>query len=173
MNPARTAGRCAVVCAMLVLAAAAQDAQWLARNDRGNRYEGSTAQNVSAVELVELIGFHASLHQFDPRDNVKLYVTFYGAADPAKVLITARELVRREYYWMQAKPETIMRSGGWNDFGAWRVADVLRALGIGSDQLVVLVRLDGALCDYTLEWPIECVYFRDALPRKSKSSERC
>lgn len=129
---------------MLLLAALAPDSRWLARNDRGNRYEGKTAQNVSAVDLIDLIGFHAYLRRFDPDDDVALHVTFYGDADAAKVRVTAREVVRTEFYWMQIKPYALRRAGGWNDFGVWRVGDVLRPLRIGSDQLAVLARLDGA-----------------------------
>jgi len=130
----------AVLCLMFVLAFNGVDDAWRRANDRGNRYEGTAIEKVAASPVAELIGFHAYRQDFDPTSDIRLQVRFYANAAKPTARITAREYDRKEFYWMEAKPQPWKR--GWNTFGPWPVRGVLSSLGIGSGNLVVLIRLD-------------------------------
>lgn len=140
-----TARATIAVLALLFAVAAFQgvvDNAWRTKkNDKGNRYEGSVAQQVAATSVVEMIGFHAFRQDFRPNQDVTLRVDFYTPEAAPKARVTARELHRKSFYWMEAKQQSW--KGGWNRFAPWPVRDVLRNMEIGSDELLVLVRLDG------------------------------
>lgn len=110
-------------------------------NDFNNRVEGTRRIPVAAAPVIELIGLHAFCAPFRSSDNVNLNVAFYVSNDPSRIRLTAREYVRNEFYWMEAKPAAWRT--GWNVFGPWPVKDSLRRHRIGSENLVILVRLDG------------------------------
>lgn len=131
-----------VVAVLAALVAHSQDERWRQRNDRGNRYEGARSELVAAAPVVDLIGFHGYRTDFRPADDVTLTVSFYVPRAGSAVHLTAQEIVPEELYWMEAKPTRWLQ--GWNRFGPWPVKDVLRRKVIGSDNLAVLVRLDGA-----------------------------
>jgi hypothetical protein len=132
-----------VLSLLLIAASPADDERWRARNDRGNRYEGITAQPVSAAPLLDLIGLHAVKEEFTVREDAELYVTYYGGSHHKTARITAREIKRSAFYWMEAKPSAIRRKKQWNEFGPWPIREVLRPNRISSGNLAVLVSLDG------------------------------
>lgn len=84
---------------------------------------------------------HAYRQPFSPNDALTLNVAFFIQGDASRARLTAREIEREEFYWMEPNPQAWRP--GWNRFGPWPVRDVLRGLNIGSDNLAVLARLDG------------------------------
>ncbi|HYR29307.1 MAG TPA: hypothetical protein VEU30_12630 [Thermoanaerobaculia bacterium] len=118
-----------------------QDEEWRVRNNRGNRYEGSRSVLMAAAPVAELVGLHAYRQPFAPDDAVILDVAFFIDSDASRARLTAREIQREQFYWMEPKRQAWRP--GWNRFGPWPVRDVLRRLKIGSGNLAVLARLDG------------------------------
>jgi hypothetical protein len=110
-------------------------------HDFVNRLEGTRRFPVAAAPVIELIGFQAFRAPFRPDDDVDLNVAFFVPTNSSHVRLTAREYVRNEFYWMEAKPRPWTR--GWNVFAPWPVRDALRRHRIGDSNLVVLARLDG------------------------------
>lgn len=117
------------------------DEAWRNKHKWPNRYEGAAEEKVAAGSVVEMIGFHAYLQDFQSNDNVKLSVRFYAPEATTKARVQARERERGVFYWMEAKQRQWPK--GWNCFAPWPVGDVLKPLQIGSDKLLVFVRLDG------------------------------
>lgn len=109
---------------------------WKKQNEKENRYEGTKTVEVGLAPI-ELISFYNFQETFTPDDI--LQVRFYRH-DDVDVYLTARELVTREFYWMEAKPQTWQV--GWNEFGPWPVAEVLAKLEVPPDNLGVLIRLE-------------------------------
>ena len=111
------------------------DEKWKERNDKGNRYEGKISMKVRRP-LIELISFYSFKEEYT-QDSI-LKVRFY-LHDNFHVYLVAQELERREYYWMEAKPQKWRI--GWNEFGPWPVAQVLGRYEIPAGNLGILIRL--------------------------------
>ena len=110
--------------------------EWKARNDKGNRYEGSIDKEVASESPIKLVSFYSFKEAFNPDSILK--VKFY-IHDVSRVDLTAQELENKEFYWMEAKRQKWRP--GWNEFGPWPVETVLDRLSVPVENLGVLVKL--------------------------------
>ena len=116
-------------------------ADWLPKNDQGNRYEGSYARKVSNP-AIELVSFTAgSIEPYKKGQKQQLRVKFCLAGDSV-YLLKAEELRPVQYYWMQGKNTS--GDTGWNVFDQWPVDAWLGRLDVPADNLGVLVRIGTA-----------------------------
>lgn len=109
---------------------------WLTKNDRGNRYEGSYTRKVSnlSIDLLSLTGYFES---YEFGKDQTLQIKFYSPED-ASFRLKAEELVVTQYYWMQAKENEA--NAGWNQFGDWPVDYYLKRLSVSHRNLGVLIQ---------------------------------
>lgn len=112
------------------------DDEWKKQNDRGNRYEGRVSLEIGAPPI-ELIGFYGFREKFETGTNESLRVRFY-LHDTLQVYLCAQEIERKEFYWMEAKPQKWQI--GWNEFGPWPSGEVISKLNLPANNIGVLVR---------------------------------
>ncbi|MBR0804347.1 hypothetical protein JQ636_12430 [Bradyrhizobium japonicum] len=139
----RRRGIVAVLLAIFVAVTSATQcisANWTSKQDLGNRYEGIIQHPVAAAEL-ELMSFAGQFEPFTAADARKLSVYFFVPGS-ASAIVNARELNLRKFYWMESKPHT-WKVDTWNVFEPWDTDSVLKANTIGSDNLGIVVWLDG------------------------------
>jgi hypothetical protein len=118
------------------LSGIAQDDEiWQRNNDRGNRFEGTRTQKVNST--LQLVGLHGSFEPYTFSEAQVLQVAFY--ADTATTIaVSAEELKRQAYYWMESKPFEV--EAGANTFGPWEVDAVLAEEKIPPENLAILVQ---------------------------------
>lgn len=111
---------------------------WLSKNDRGNRFEGTYDDRDIGRLSIELLSFTGQKQPYNFGEQQVLNVRFFNP-DHSKYQLNAREIRTRKFYWMQDK--NTKSEKGWNQFVDWPVDYKLRSLGIGSRNLGLLVRL--------------------------------
>lgn len=114
---------------------AQDDEIWQRNNDRGNRFEGTRTQKVNST--LQLVGFHGSFEPYTFSEGQVLQVAFYSDTT-ATISVSAEELKRQAYYWMESKPFEV--APGANTFGPWEVDAVLASENIPTENLAILIQ---------------------------------
>ncbi len=120
----------------LGLAVSVAAADSLAYGDRGNRLEGHRRIEVAAPEF-EALSFVRGPARF-PTERGVAELRFF-LPQPARVHVTARELLTITYYQMRVKQTQWPQ--GWNVFTPWETSSVIVPLSVQPANVGVLARI--------------------------------
>jgi hypothetical protein len=141
----RHAVRCAqslllIVLALVTTASVGADIKY---QPRGDRWEGTLAENVSGFE-VELLSATVDYAEAPAPVAEAFHLRFFLEKSYQTPHVIVRELSNRRYYWLdKVQPTSPWKPGLSNEY-AWSTAPVIRPLGdLDISQLGVVVRLDG------------------------------
>jgi hypothetical protein len=127
---------------LVAFAAMAATAAGIKYQPRGDRWEGTHAENVSGFE-VELLSATVN-HAEAPLPVAESFrLRFFLEEHYQTPHVVVRELSNRKYYWLdKVQPTSPWKPGANNEY-SWSTAPVIRLLGdLDISQLGVVVRLD-------------------------------
>jgi len=121
----------------------AQDAQWLSRNNHGNRYEGFIDRNngLATYRVIDLLGESSKTPLGDPDD---LHVLYFVPPNGGVRQFRVHERVDETQYLMM--PINAPNSPNqWNLFEHWPVREVIVPHHVRPENLGVLIHLNDTL----------------------------